>query len=198
MFRRVVGEMSKTVVFVTGNVKKLEEVTAILGNQLPFNLANRSIDLPEFQGEIDEICILKCKEAARIIKGPVIIEDTCLCFNAFGGLPGPYIKWFLQNLGVQKLPRLLDSWEDKTAKAVCTFAYTESEDSEVKLFKGECPGLIVDSRGPETFGWDSCFQPDGYTKTFAEMPKDKKNEISHRSRALAKLKTFFIDMKDCE
>jgi inosine/xanthosine triphosphate pyrophosphatase family protein len=34
----------------------------------------------------------KCKEASRRIAGPVIIEDTCLCFNALGGLPGPYIK----------------------------------------------------------------------------------------------------------
>ena len=33
-----------------------------------------------------------CKEASRLISGPVIVEDTCLCFNALGGLPGPYIK----------------------------------------------------------------------------------------------------------
>lgn len=53
-----------------------------------FQLVNRKIDLPELQGEIDDICVKKCKEAARIVQGPVIVEDTCLCFNALKGLPG--------------------------------------------------------------------------------------------------------------
>lgn len=61
-------------------------------------MVNEKIDLPEFQGEPDDISQAKCKEAAKIIKGPVLVEDTCLCFNALGGLPGPYIKWFLDKL----------------------------------------------------------------------------------------------------
>ena len=44
--------------------------------------------LPEYQGSPEEVCREKCKEAAKTIEGPVIIEDTCLCFNALGGLPG--------------------------------------------------------------------------------------------------------------
>lgn len=59
---------------------------------------NNPIDLPEYQGEPDEITREKCLEAVRRLKGPVLIEDTCLCFNALGGLPGPYIKYFLKNL----------------------------------------------------------------------------------------------------
>ena len=62
-------------------------------------VVSQDIDLPEYQGEPDDICIQKCKEASKIIQGPVLIEDTCLCFNALGGLPGPYIKWFLKKLG---------------------------------------------------------------------------------------------------
>lgn len=42
----------------------------------------------EYQGSPEEVCREKCKEAAKTIEGPVIIEDTCLCFNALGGLPG--------------------------------------------------------------------------------------------------------------
>ena len=60
---------------------------------------SKDIDLPEYQGEPDDVALQKCKEAAKYINGPVIIEDTCLCFNALGGLPGPYIKWFLKKLG---------------------------------------------------------------------------------------------------
>ena len=53
-----------------------------------FQVESRKIDIPEYQGEINDICTKKCKEAARIVKGPVLVEDTCLCFNALGGLPG--------------------------------------------------------------------------------------------------------------
>lgn len=80
--------MSKPITFITGNVKKLEEVAAILGKEFPRELLSKKVDLPELQGEMDEISIKKCQEAARLVEGPVIVEDTCLCFNALGGLPG--------------------------------------------------------------------------------------------------------------
>lgn len=78
----------KTLTFVTGNAKKLEEFISILGTNFPYQVVSEKIDLPEYQGSPQEICIEKCREAAKIIKGPVIIEDTSLCFNAMGGLPG--------------------------------------------------------------------------------------------------------------
>jgi inosine triphosphate pyrophosphatase len=59
---------------------------------------NKKIDLPEYQGTPEVVCREKCKEAAKLVGGPVIVEDTCLCFNALNGLPGPYIKWFLDAL----------------------------------------------------------------------------------------------------
>lgn len=85
--------MSKPITFITGNAKKLEEVVAILGKDFPRELVSRKIDLPEWQGEMNEISIKKCQEAAKHVKGPVIVEDTCLCFNALGGLPGEQIKF---------------------------------------------------------------------------------------------------------
>lgn len=80
--------MSKPITFITGNAKKLEEVIAILGKEFPRELVSRKIDLPELQGEMNDVSIKKCKEAVKHVKGPVIVEDTCLCFNALGGLPG--------------------------------------------------------------------------------------------------------------
>lgn len=76
------------ITFVTGNAKKLEEFVAILGTTFPRLIQSQKIDLPELQGEIDDICTKKCLEAARIVNGPVIVEDTCLCFHALKGLPG--------------------------------------------------------------------------------------------------------------
>uniref|UniRef100_A0A8B9QTL9 Inosine triphosphatase n=1 Tax=Anas platyrhynchos TaxID=8839 RepID=A0A8B9QTL9_ANAPL len=55
----------RSVVFVTGNAKKLEEVVQILGDSSPYALVARKIDLPEYQGEPDEISVQKCREAAR-------------------------------------------------------------------------------------------------------------------------------------
>ena len=62
-------------------------------------MTSQDIDLPEYQGEPEEIAEKKCKLAAEHIGGPVLTEDTSLCFNALGGMPGPYIKWFLSKIG---------------------------------------------------------------------------------------------------
>ncbi|KAJ8947990.1 hypothetical protein NQ314_008506 [Rhamnusium bicolor] len=177
--------MSKPITFVTGNSKKLEEVIQILGSDFPRQLVSRKLDLPELQGEINEVSILKAKEAHRQVLGPVVVEDTALCFNSLKGLPGPYIKWFLEKLGPEGLYRLLHGFEDKSAQAVCTFAYHPGgEDDEVVLFQGKTNGVIVSPKGPTDFGWDACFQPCDYNITYAEMPKTEKNKISHRYKAL--------------
>ena len=83
-----------------------------------------ALDLPELQGEVEDIAKEKCRLAAKEVGGAVMVEDTCLCFNAYKGLPGPYIKWFLQKMGHEGLNRMLEGFEDKTAYAQCTFAYT--------------------------------------------------------------------------
>ena len=49
-------------------------------------------EVPELQGEPDDISREKCRLAVREVKGPVLVEDTCLCYNALNGLPGPYVK----------------------------------------------------------------------------------------------------------
>uniref|UniRef100_A0ABI8AJJ0 Inosine triphosphatase n=1 Tax=Felis catus TaxID=9685 RepID=A0ABI8AJJ0_FELCA len=126
------------------------------------------------------------------VQGPVLVEDTCLCFNALGGLPGPYIKWFLEKLKPEGLHQLLAGFEDKSAYALCTFALSTGDPSEpVRLFRGRTSGRIVVPRGCRDFGWDPCFQPDGYEQTYAEMPKAEKNTISHRFRALLELQKYF-------
>lgn len=81
-------------------------------------------------------------------------------------------------------------FNDFSADASCTVAIKEAADAEVKVFEGRTSGLIALPRGPRNFGWDCCFQPDGYTETYAEMSKEVKNSISHRYRAFAKLKEY--------
>lgn len=188
----ITSQMSRaTLTFVTGNRKKLEEVAAILASSpdCPFELRSEKVDLPELQGEPEDIAREKCRLAAEKIGGPVLVEDTCLCFNALGGLPGPYIKWFLDKVGHEGLNSMLAGFEDKSGYAQCTFAYMGPEPgSTPETFVGRTPGVIVPPRGPANFGWDPIFQPDGFSQTYAEMDRDVKNSISHRSRALALLK----------
>lgn len=110
----------------------------------------------------------------------------CLRLYKFS-FPGPYVKWFLEAVGPSGLHRMLHGFEDKTAIAVCTVAYVDREGSTF-LFSGETRGVIVEPTVEETFGWDSCFKPDGYNITYAQMPKEEKNLISHRRKAMLKLK----------
>jgi inosine triphosphate pyrophosphatase len=71
-----------------GAPARLQEVIAILGDSFPFELVPVKLDLPELQGEPEEVSVEKCRLAAERIRGPVMVEDTSLCFNALGGLPG--------------------------------------------------------------------------------------------------------------
>ncbi|ATZ48381.1 Bcham1 [Botrytis cinerea B05.10] len=176
----------KTLNFITGNKNKLIEVKAILGDTI--DLQSQSLDLVEIQGTIEEISSDKCRRAAEIIQGPVLVEDTCLCFNALKELPGPYIKWFMDALGHDGLNNMLAGFPDKSAQAVCTFAYSEGPGHEPIIFQGRTDGKIVPARGPTAFGWDPIFEYEG--QTYAEMEKVEKNKISHRFRALEKLKTW--------
>jgi len=58
------------------------------------------------------------------IGGPCITEDTALGFEALGGLPGPYIKYFLESVGHSGLNAMLDGFSTRNAQAICTFAYS--------------------------------------------------------------------------
>ncbi|KXS14441.1 inosine triphosphate pyrophosphatase-like protein [Gonapodya prolifera JEL478] len=197
---------SRTITFVTGNANKLREFTAIISslfphgqseaNPLPFTISSAKLDLVEIQEKTPEaIAADKCKRAAELVGGEVVTEDTCLCFDSLGGLPGPYIKWFLETLGHQGLNNLLAAYEDKSASALCIFAYSAGPGKEVRTFTGRTKGRIVPARGDNKFGWDPIFEPlssEGNTNghTYAEMDRTVKNGLSHRYKAVKELADF--------
>ncbi|KAL4512450.1 hypothetical protein ABPG72_005452 [Tetrahymena utriculariae] len=180
----------KEIFLITGNKNKLLEFQQILANT-HLELSSANVDLPELQGNPEEIAKEKAMIAFKEAKKPVIVEDTSLCFNAFNGLPGPYIKWFLQELKPAGLHKILAGFEDKTGYAQCIITYMSEELKEPVCFVGRTPGTIVEPRGPQNFGWDPIFQPDGYDQTYAELPKEEKNKISHRFRAIDKMVEYF-------
>jgi inosine triphosphate pyrophosphatase len=189
-----------TITVVTGNAKKLEEVQRIMGmHRLPevvdssrrYRLTSRKVDLPELQGEPVEVAKAKCAAAVMEVGGAVVVEDTSLCFNALNGLPGVYIKWFLEKCGHDGLNKMLASFEDKTAYAQTVVAFCPGPGKDVSVFDGRTNGKIVPARGKLDFGWDPVFEPDeGEGKTYAEMSKEGKDLISHRNRAFVQLREY--------
>ncbi|KDQ15506.1 hypothetical protein BOTBODRAFT_54768 [Botryobasidium botryosum FD-172 SS1] len=180
--------MPRTLVFVTGNPNKLRETRHILSSGLEgFELESRDLDIPELQGTTADVSREKCRRAAELVGGPCITEDTALCFEALGGLPGPYIKWFFKSIGHDGLNKMLDGFSTRAATALCTFAYSAGPGTEPLLFEGRTEGEIVAARGDGKFGWDPIFQPAGKDKTYAEMTPEEKDGLSHRYRALDKL-----------
>ncbi|EAN30536.2 Inosine triphosphate pyrophosphatase [Theileria parva strain Muguga] len=179
----------KEVLFCTSNKEKLRDLQYILGDE--FDLKNDPVELTEIQGNPEEITRAKSKEAYKLLKRPLITEDTCLCFNAFKGLPGPYIKHFLLNVGPLGVYNLLSEFEDKSGYSLCTFGYVD--ENGVKLFQGRTDGTIVRPRGYVDVSWNSIFQPQGHDKTFAELTFEEKNKVSHRYKAGVKLKEFLLN-----
>ena len=179
----------RRICFVTGNANKLREVAAAVGSRV--ELYSRSVDLDELQGSADAIARHKCLAAAELVQGAVLVEDTGLEMVALGSLPGPYIKWFLEAVGVDGLPRLLAGWEDKRAVATCTFAVSLGPGKPVTVLQGRAEGRIVEPRagGGPAFGWDPVFEPSegGLGLTYAEMTQEQKQAVSHRGKAVEKL-----------
>ncbi|KKA25251.1 Inosine triphosphate pyrophosphatase [Rasamsonia emersonii CBS 393.64] len=139
-----------TITFITSNRNKIAEVTQILGDAIKVEI--RALDLPEIQGTTEEIAREKCRRAAIAVNGPVLVEDSSLEFHALNGLPGPYIKWFYSALGNDGLNNLLAAYDDKSATAVCTFAFSRGPGVETLLFQGRNTGRIVPKRGSNGFG----------------------------------------------
>ena len=201
--------LGKTITFVTGNKNKLAEVQRLLSTStsngepsLPFNIENVKLDLPELQGTPLDIAREKCQTASEQLQSAVLIEDTCLCFDALNALPGPYIKWFLDELGHDGLNKLLVGFGNTAAYALTIIGFSPGPGKEVVLFEGRTDGHIVPPRGKVDFGWDAVFEPteeeqgSGKKKTYGEMEKDEKNAISHRGRSFVKFRDYLLSETD--
>jgi len=179
-----------TLYFITGNKNKFGEVKSIL----PL-VEQLDIDLPEIQStDAKEIIKAKLLEALKHKKADFIVEDTSLYFDCLNGLPGPMVKWFIKSIGNEGLFRIVENFENDKAEAKTIIGYADSK-KEIYFFEGIIKGKVVSPRGNSGFGWDTIFQPEGYSKSFAEMSQEEKNSISMRRVALNKMK-IFLESKD--
>lgn len=165
---------------VTGNANKVAEWR----RQLPLDIEIDSvdIDLPEIQsGDPQEIVADKAKRAYAAAGKPVVVEDVSASLAKLGGLPGPFVKFFLKTLGNDALFTLAGK-QGEPAVASCSIAYYDGQN--LLTVRGDVNGTIVASRGDNGFGFDKTFVPDGYDQTYAEMSGEQKDSISHRSVAI--------------
>ena len=175
-------------IVVTTNENKLAEINQILGT----NHKVSKIDIPEIQSlDLDEVITAKAKAAYEKIKKPVLVTDVSLEIEDLDGLPGPFVKFFLKTLGAEKTVQLVKgSRRTKVTDAVAIY-----NGKTLKIFKGSVWGKVIPkARGTQGFGFDFVFVPDGYNKTWSEMPTSVKNKISHRALALRKLKKYLTSL----
>ena len=119
----------KQPIFITGNQHKADYLAKMLG--IP--LEHQKVELDEIQSiSLDDIVTHKVKKAYEIIGKPVLVEDVALGFTALGGLPGPFIKFFVDAPdGLEKLCRILDGFNDRGARANCVFGYYDGKNLQL-------------------------------------------------------------------
>ena len=176
----------KKITFITGNKEKVAQLT----RHFSLSLEHQALDLPEIQSlDVKEVANYKAMEAYKIVGKPIMVEDTALTFNAFGKLPGPFVKFFLETVGNEGMTKMLKNFDDRSALAEVCFAICDEDG--VKLFHASIEGSIADSpRGEQGFGWDPIFIPKGYEKTWGEMTIEAQHQTSMRRKALKDLQKY--------
>lgn len=174
-----------SLLFATGNPDKLREAREILG--VPVEGAELALD--ELQTtSMEELVHNKAVQAWQKLERPVMVEDTALIFAAWGALPGVFIKFFLEHMGIDAMAAALEPSGNDAAEAVCGVGYHDGV--RVHYFEGRVAGRIVKPRGAGGFGWDAIFQPEGGSRSFAQMSAAEKHACSMRGQALARLAAF--------
>lgn len=180
----------KNITYITGNQKKADYLASYLGHPI----LHQKIDLDEIQSlDLKKIVKHKVRQAYDLIKKPVVVEDTSLEFKALGGLPGPFIKYFLEQMSLEDISSLLDE-KDKSAMMKCVFGYFDGENEA--YFEGSLGGIITDKpKGNGGYGFDGIFIPEGFNVTRAELGKEDYKITYLKVKAMGELKDFLINLK---
>jgi len=190
----------KKIIIASNNEHKIKEIKEIL-SQFPFEVlslkeANINIDVEETGSTFMDNAEIKASEIYKIAeRNMVLADDSGLEVESLNGAPGVYSARFAGEHGDtkannEKLLYLLEGAKEKQRKAkfICAIVLMINEDEIIKV-QGEVDGIITaEFRGEEGFGYDPLFFVKKYKKTFAQMSNEEKNAISHRGRALDKLK----------
>ena len=192
----------------TRNVHKAREFARILPPQ--FELKT----LADFPGAPDpeetgvtfaENAAIKAESISAVFPGIVVSDDSGICVDALGGMPGVYSARYAGTHGddegnnrkmLAELAARPESDKPFTARYVCAISVAK-EGKELASFIGTVEGQItLAPRGTGGFGYDPLFIPDGYDCTMAEISAEEKNAISHRGEALRQFEAWLQQQQD--
>ena len=181
-------------VFATHNQNKFKEVEVLLPPQIQMvSLTDIGChdEIPETAETLKGNAQLKADFVTENYGLPCFADDTGLLVDALDGAPGVYSARYAgaqKNAedNINKLLKELESKDSRTARFETSIALNLGE--KRLFFTGEVFGEITHTRkGSKGFGYDPVFKPTGHDQTFAELPLEIKNSISHRGRAIQKL-----------
>lgn len=190
--------------FATRNAHKTAEIRKILGPQ--FNVTDLAAhpEIPhiaESGTTFQENAILKAVAVSKRMPGFVIADDSGLEVEALGGAPGIHSARYagMNATDQEKTDKLLEELtrvgatkNARRARFRCVLALA-CKGNVLGAFEGIIKGQIADRpRGSHGFGYDPIFMPEGFQQTFGELAPAEKNQLSHRARALERLRTFLI------
>jgi len=184
----------RRIVVASQNAGKCHEIARILEDYEVLSLAEfASVEFPEEGGDYAENARVKAVVAARSTGLPCVADDSGLEVEAMGGAPGPYSARYggpgLDDRG--RLERLLEELASVTAPRRARFYCVAAcgwPDGSSEVAVGTCDGVILETpRGDAGFGYDPVFQPDGFSRSMAELDRQEKDGLSHRGRAFRAL-----------
>lgn len=190
------------IVLATSNPHKVEEINAITKDLgVEFILPPEGFEPVEDGETFEQNALLKAKEANKLTCMPSLADDSGLCVDALDGGPGIYSCRYADTpkARIEKLlGELKDVPEEKRgAHFVCAMALVDKNGEILFSDRGECFGKIgFEAKGTNGFGYDPVFFVEGRNLTMAELPEEEKNKISHRARAIKKLRTFLISKRE--
>ena len=187
--------MGLNLVFATNNEHKLNEAKAIAdGSFKVLSLSDIGCfdDVTENADTLEGNALLKARHVKQKYGYDCFADDTGLEIAALKNAPGVYSARYAgeakdAKANMYKVLRELQSQADRTARFRTVIAFISGE--KEYLLEGIVEGVIIDeARGEAGFGYDPIFVPMGYADTFAELGEAVKNTISHRAKAIEKLK----------
>ena len=194
------------VILASKNPHKLTELSAIL-SQHGFEIALESeygldIDVDETGTTFEENSLLKAEAVMKASGLPVLADDSGLMVDAWDGAPGVYsARYGHKSSDGERTAFLLENMKDvpdekRTAKFVCVITCLWPDGRKI-VARGECPGVITrEVHGENGFGYDPVFYLPELGMTYAELPSEQKNAISHRARALQEFCRKYQQMQE--
>ena len=178
----------KRCTFITGNQNKADHLVRLL--DMPIN--HQKIDLDEIQStNLKAVVEHKARQAYEVIQEPVLVEDVSLEFTSLGGLPGTFIKFFVEQTGLDATCRMLDGFEDRSATVKCGYGYFDG--AQFHYFEGSVGGTIArePGKGGRGFGWDRLFIPDGYNGIIrSDLSETAYDELYLKIKPIEAVKEF--------